>query len=182
MQSAEAVFAADSAVAVAQLTMTTSGDPHPCAVIAASFTDLAAAFTGSLRSGLNWLTDHVNRHPAPALAREIHGQALGLSDPSNGWTALRSLPGGEQLALAWGSRRSALAVYRAHLSPVDGPDPDLVLASLLHPHHARMVGIDQDSERICLRLARAAALGWAARQERSGPSPSTSGMLTPPLP
>jgi len=182
MQSAEAVFATDSAVAVAQLTITTSGAPHPCAIIAASFTDLAAALTGSLSSGLNWLTDHVNRHPAPALARDIHGEALRLADPSNGWAALRSLPGGEQLALAWGRRRSALAVYRAHLSPVDGPDPDLVLASLLHLHHARMVGIDQDSERICLRLARATALGWVARQERSKRSPSLNAMLTPPLP
>ncbi|MGH3935708.1 MAG: lantibiotic dehydratase, partial [Pseudonocardiaceae bacterium] len=65
MHAAEGVFAADSAVAIAQLTVTASGTPHPYAVIAASFTDLAAAFTGSLSSGLNWLTDHVNHHPAP---------------------------------------------------------------------------------------------------------------------
>ncbi len=179
MQAAEAVFAADSAAALAQLTITAGGTPHPYAVIAASFTDLAAAFTGSLSSGLNWLTDHVNHHPAPALAREIHGQAMRLADPSGDWAALHALPGGEQLALAWGRRRSALAAYRAHLSPADGPDPDPVLASLLHLHHARMIGINQDSERICLRLARAAALGWVARSERSGPSPSTSAMLTP---
>jgi class I lanthipeptide synthase len=181
MQAAEAVFAADSAVAIAQLTITASGTPHPYAVIAASFTDLAAAFTGSLSSGLNWLTDHVNHHPAPALAREIHGQAMRLADPSGDWAALRALPGGEALALAWGRRRSALAAYRAHLRSAEGPDPDPVLAALLHLHHARMVGINQDSERICLRLARAAALGWVARNERSGSSPSTSAMLTPPL-
>jgi thiopeptide-type bacteriocin biosynthesis protein len=105
-----------------------------------------------------------------------------LADPSDAWAALRALPGGEELALAWGHRRSALAVYRAHLSPADGPDPDSVLASVLHLHHARMVGINQNSERICLRLARAAALGWVARNERSGPSLSTSAMLMPPLP
>ncbi|MDQ3151395.1 MAG: lantibiotic dehydratase [Actinomycetota bacterium] len=182
MQAAEVVFAADSAVAIVALTITASGTPHPYALIAASFTDLAAAFTGSLSSGLNWLTDHVNHHPAPALAREIHDQAMRLADPNGDWAALRALPGGEQLALAWGRRRSALAAYRAHLSSADGPDPDPVLAALLHLHHARMVGINQDSERICLRLARAAALGWAARNERSGPSPSTSAMLTPLLP
>jgi lantibiotic biosynthesis protein len=149
-------------VAIAALTVTASGTPHPYAVIAASFTDLAAAFTGSLSSGLNWLLDHVNHHSTPALAREIYGQALRLTDLSGDWAALRALPGGEALALAWGRRRSALATYRTHLSLAEGPDPDPVLASLLHLHHARMVGINRDSERICLRLARAAALGWVA--------------------
>ncbi|MGH3800341.1 MAG: lantibiotic dehydratase, partial [Pseudonocardiaceae bacterium] len=182
MQAAEAVFAADSAGAIAQLTITASGTPHPYAVIAASFTDLAAAFTGSLGSGLNWLTDHVNHHRAPALAREIYGQAMRLADPSGDWAVLRALPGGEQLALVWGRRRSALAAYRVYLSPAEGPDPELVLAALLHLHHARMIGINQDSERTCLRLARAAALGWVTCNERSGPSPSTSAILTPPLP
>ncbi len=108
------------------------------------------------------------------------------------WGAASSLPflprirhgrtGGDKLVLAWDRRRSALAAYRAHLSLAEGPDPDPVLTALLHLHHARMVGINQDSERICLRLARAAALGWVARNERSGPSPSASAMLTPPLP
>jgi thiopeptide-type bacteriocin biosynthesis protein len=180
MQAAEAVFAADSAVSIAQLTVTASGTPHPYAVIAASFTNLAAAFTGNLNSGLQWLVDHVKHHPAPALAREIYDQAMRLADPSGAWAALRALPGGEALALAWGHRRSALVAYRAHLSPANGPDPDPVLAAVLHLHHARMVGINQNSERICLRLARAAALGWVARNERSGPSLSTSAMLTPP--
>jgi lantibiotic biosynthesis protein len=105
-----------------------------------------------------------------------------LTDPSGDWAALRALPGGEALVLAWGRRRSALAAYRAHLRPAEGPDPDPVLAALLHLHHARMVGINQNSERICRRLARATALRWVARNERSGPSPSTSAMLTPPLP
>ncbi|MGH3830403.1 MAG: lantibiotic dehydratase [Pseudonocardiaceae bacterium] len=133
MRAAEAVFATDSAVAIAALTSTASGTAHPYAVLAASFTDLVTAFTG----GLNWLTDHANHHPTPALARDIHAQAMRLADPTGDW------------------------------------------AALLHLHHARVVGINRDSERICLRLARAATLGWAARHERSGPSPSTSAMLTP---
>lgn len=176
------MFAADSAVAIAQLTVTASGTPQPCSVIAASFTDLAAAFTGGLSSGMNWLTNHVNHYSTPVLAREIHRQAMRLADPSGDWANLRALPGGEQLVLAWGRRRSVLAAYRAQLSPAEGPCPDPVLASLLHLHHARMVGINQDSERICLRLARAAALEWVARNERSGPSLSASAMRTPPLP
>lgn len=182
MHAAEAVFAADSAVAIAALTVAAGGSSDLHAVTAASFTDLAAAFTGSLNSGLNWLIDHVKHNPAPALAREIHDQAMRLADPSGGWAALRGLPGGEKLVLAWDRRRSAVAAYRAHLSPAEGPEPDPVLAALLHLHHARVLGINQDSERICRRLARAAALGWVARHERSGPSPPTSAMLTPPLP
>jgi Lantibiotic dehydratase, N terminus/Lantibiotic biosynthesis dehydratase C-term len=90
MQAAEAVFAADSAVSIAQLTVTASGTPHPYAVITASFIDLAAAFTGSLSSGLNWLTDYINHHPTPALAREVHGQAMHLTDPSGDWAAYRA--------------------------------------------------------------------------------------------
>jgi thiopeptide-type bacteriocin biosynthesis protein len=163
MQAAEAVFAADSTVAIAQLTATAERNPHPYALVAASITDLATAFSGSLTNGMNWLTDHINQHPAPGFPREIYGQAMRLADPRGDWAAVRALPGGECLALAWVRRQSALAAYRAHLSAAEGPDPDRVLASLLHLHHARVLGINQDSERICLRLARAAALGWVAR-------------------
>ncbi len=94
-----------------------------------------------------------------------------LADPRGDWVALRAVPGSEALALAWDRRRSALAAYRAHLSLAQRPDPDPVLASLLHLHHARMVGVNQDAEWICLRLARATALGWVARNENSEPSP-----------
>lgn len=174
MHAAEVVFAADSAAAIAQLRMTGGGNPHPHAVIAASFTDLATAFTGGVSEGLQWLLDHVTQSPAPTLAREVRDQAMRLADFSDDWSALRTLPGGELLALAWAQRRSALVAYRAHLTDAQGPDPDRVLASLLHLHHTRMVGIDSDSERVCFRLARAAALGWAARHERSTPSPSIS--------
>jgi len=178
MQAAEAVFAADSTVTIAQLTMTGGGNPHPHAVIAASFTDLATAFTGGVTDGLRWLLDHVKHSPAPALARAVRDQAMCLADFSDDWAALRTLPGGELLVQAWARRRSALAAYRTHLTDAEGPEPNRVLASLLHLHHARMIGIDSDSERVCLRLARAAALGWVVRNDRSTPSPSTSPIPT----
>jgi class I lanthipeptide synthase len=176
MDAAEAVFAADSAVAIAQITVTAGGNPHPHAVTAASFTDLATSFTGSVSEGLSWLVDHVKHHPAPAHARDVHDQAMRLADPSDDWAALRALPKGELLARARARRRSALAAYRIHLTDAQGPEPDRVLASLLHMHHTRMVGIDADSERVCFRLARAAALGWTARNKRSTPSPTNSPM------
>jgi hypothetical protein len=33
----------------------------------------------------------------------------------------------------------------------------------LHLHHVRMAGVSLDTERLCTRLARAAALSWTAR-------------------
>lgn len=78
MQAAEVVFAADSTVTVAQMIMMGGDNPHPHAVIAASFTDMATAFTGGVSDGLCWLLDHVKRSPAPALARDVHDQAIRL--------------------------------------------------------------------------------------------------------
>ncbi|MEU1533897.1 hypothetical protein [Streptomyces fagopyri] len=43
------------------------------------------------------------------------------------------------------------------LNESDGIDPDLVLDSLLHAHHIRAAGNDKDDERMCVRLAHAAA-------------------------
>ena len=56
--------------------------------------------------------------------------------------------------------REVAAVLNAYRAAVDadGMDPDQELGSLLHLHHARMIGVDLASERHCLRLARAVAL------------------------
>jgi hypothetical protein len=40
-----------------------------------------------------------------------------------------------------------------------------VVASLLHMHHIRALGIDRDAERRCRKLARAVALTFAARDD-----------------
>ena len=39
-----------------------------------------------------------------------------------------------------------------------------ILADLLHLHHARMIGVDDASERHCLRLARSIARAVVVRQ------------------
>ena len=78
--------------------------------------------------------------------------------------ALRAVPGGEAIASAWSGRDEALACYRQKLDASGGGiDPDLVLDSLLHAHHIRAVGIDKDDERMCVRLAPAAAMAWTHR-------------------
>ncbi|MFE0156840.1 lantibiotic dehydratase [Nonomuraea sp. NPDC059007] len=157
LMAAETVFAADSAAALAQLDAAGLEHPAVVAVTAASMLDLAAAFTGSLNAGADWLTSHVLRHSEPPVSRPLHNEAMRLANPANHWAELRHLCGGTEITDAWERRRQAVVGYRALLA-AHRPDPDAVLTALLHLHHARMAGLDPASERLCLRLGRAAAL------------------------
>lgn len=171
LQAAEQVFAADSAAVLAQLAVTTRGArPHRNALTTASFVDLAAAFTGGLGPAMDWFVNHPPKRACPRPLREVRDEVLRLADPDQGTADVNALSGGQALLHAWQRRRVALATYRARLAESGGPDVDQVLASLLHLHHTRMVGIDPDGEGTCLRFARAAALSWKARKERSTPS------------
>ncbi len=166
MTAAESVFAADSAAVIAQLRHTDrSGTPHEHAITAASLVDLAISFVGDVEGGMHWLIDHVAKTPTPAPAREVHDQATCLTNPRNRRAALRAIPGGEQIATAWARRRTALAAYRDTLTHSGGIGVDSVLPALLHLHSIRMAGIDPDAERVCHRLARAAALSATARAQ-----------------
>ncbi|MER7000323.1 lantibiotic dehydratase [Streptomyces sp. NPDC000410] len=164
MAAAESVFAADSAAALAQLALTTGGRAHPMAMTVASFVDLACSFAGNTGDGMRALVEQVRRTSGPATGREIQDAAMRLADPGDGFAALRDIPGGEDVVAAWERRRTALAAYRSRLAGEDdGPDPASVLGALLHMHHNRAAGIDEDAERACLRMARSVALSWAAR-------------------
>ncbi|MFI8928255.1 lantibiotic dehydratase [Streptomyces sp. NPDC053474] len=158
MDAAHEVFAADSAAAIAQLRIPRTSQP---AITAASFIDLAAAIIGSTTDGMHWLTHHLPKPSGPPLARALENEAMRLADPSTDFTALRALPGGQDAYEAWKRRRAALDAYRHQLTTADGPTA--VLPSLLHMHHIRVTGINEECERTCRRLARAAALSWTAR-------------------
>ncbi|RLK54456.1 lantibiotic dehydratase [Actinokineospora cianjurensis] len=163
MAAAEAAFAEDSAAALAQRehrTVVSAADP--LAVTAASLVDITASFLGDIAAGMRWLTDHLTTDSAPAPDRRIHTQATRLSDPTDEWAALRAQPGSAELIGTWQRRSTALAAYRAILTTA-GISPDTVLGSLLHLHCLRANGINPDTERVCHRLARAAALSWTAR-------------------
>lgn len=164
MTAAETVFAADSAAAVTQLTHTAGTTLHP-AVTAASFVHLVAAFTGSATAGTRWLVDHITRPSGPAPDRRIHDEAIHLANPHDDFAALRTLPGGGEIADSWARRRGTLASYHASLETGRDTDPDSVLTSLLHMHHIRTAGIDDGCERACRGLARSAAVSWTARRE-----------------
>lgn len=163
MEAAETAFAADSAVALAQLDATHHGTDRRV-LTATSIVGIAAALTGEVDAGMRWLIDHATPPSSSPPQATVRQQAIRLADPRDDWARLRSLPGGDALTHAWQRRHTALAAYRAQLdAAAEAPAPDDVLASLLHLHHARMIGLDPACERTCLRLARAAALRWNAR-------------------
>ncbi|MDX3777508.1 lantibiotic dehydratase [Streptomyces sp. NPDC008313] len=163
LDAAEQVFAADSAAALAQMALPIPDRLWP-AVTATSFVDIADAFLGSPADGRAWLTTNLLKNEGGATTRDVLAAAVRLSAPGPDHAALRALPNGERLVTTWARRRTALTAYRQALE-THGADPAAVLPSLLHMHHNRAAGIDPDSEAICRRLARAAALSWTAREE-----------------
>jgi thiopeptide-type bacteriocin biosynthesis protein len=163
MRAVEDVFAADSATLLAQLRQRVR--PSRQALVAAHAAAIAAAFTGSDSAGMRWLIDHIPATAPQPVPRPVFTEAVRIADPSAGWHALATTPGGVPIVAAWATRSAALAAYRAHLPGPHtiGVDTDDVLGSLLHAHYIRAVGIDFDDEAVCLYLARAAALAWSAR-------------------
>ncbi|MGC4856429.1 lantibiotic dehydratase [Micromonospora sp. DT4] len=156
----EELFAADSAAALAQLTIDARRRSHDVrAITAASLLDITTALVGDADRGMQWLIDHVRRH-RPAPPRDLYQLAVRLANPDQ--SGLADLPATEQLRAAWGRRHQALTAYRDTLRTV-AVAPESVLPDLLHLHHTRMIGPDPDSERTCLHLARAAALSWSTR-------------------
>ncbi|TQN33508.1 thiopeptide-type bacteriocin biosynthesis protein [Haloactinospora alba] len=159
------VFIADSTAALAQIALSSTGTVHPQVLAAASLVDMAISLTGGTATGTRWFIDHP---PNPATARtprQLHHEARKLADPNDTFAALRHLPGSDRVTAAWRERRHTLGVYRDLLIPKHELGPRSVLPSLLHAHHLRALGVDEDGEKLCYQLARSAALTWAARNE-----------------
>ena len=158
MRAAEAVFAADSAVAIAQL-----GRPpriDPVALTALGMLEIAAAFSGGLEHGTQWLVG-LRLPPGKAADRATARTATTLA--RNGeLSSFGTLPG--DLDPAWRQRAAAVAAYRTTLDA--NADTTHILESLLHIHHNRYRGIDRDGEGTCRRLARQAALAQRAARPK----------------
>jgi thiopeptide-type bacteriocin biosynthesis protein len=164
LAAAEAVFAADSAAAVAELAAVGTADLH--SITAASLVDLVTAFTGSRQLGLRWLIEHVDRISTPKLARDLQIQATELCDPTDEFAALQALTGNELITARFRERLAAVAAYRDILASHEtatAAAQQAVLPDLLHLHCVRVAGPDREAEITCLRLARAAALSWINR-------------------
>ncbi|WPO73160.1 lantibiotic dehydratase [Streptomyces sp. KN37] len=162
-EAAEEVFRADSRAVLAQLTQPQR--PGPRTLVVAHTVAIASAFLGSTEAGMQWLIDHIPpKAPAP-VPRPQFIDAVRLADPSDDWSVLRSVPGGDAIVSGWADRDTALARYRPHLPSPDtqGIAVDDVLTSLLHVHFVRHVAVNFPEEEVCHYLARAAALAWTAR-------------------
>ncbi len=166
LDAAEAVFAADSAAAVQQLHFTRTNRLDHHAVTAASLVRLAADFLGDTAAALRWFRDHVRTAPAPHPDRAGRDQALHLADPTLGPEHIHFLHGGQQLLNSWADRATALAGYRTRLTDAATLRPSTVLPSLLHMHHVRATGPDEQAEHLALLLGRATALSWNSRQDQ----------------
>ncbi|MEV7394071.1 lantibiotic dehydratase C-terminal domain-containing protein [Streptomyces sp. NPDC091215] len=112
------------------------------------------------------MTANFLRNEGVASPRDVQALAVSLSgaDFDQATAALRALPRGTHVAGVWALRRRRLGEYRQALEEA-GTEPSGVLPSLLHMHHNRVAGIDQDAEAACRRLARTAALSWTTRAE-----------------
>lgn len=162
MTFAESFFAADSAAAAAQLAASIStGGPDTRALTAASMTDIIVGMTGDHADAMRWLA----AQPKPASGsppRDVYNEAVALvrdltTGPGNTEPAIRE---------TWSARRTSLAAYRAALEQAGTISPLDLLPDLLHLHHARVSGPDLEAERVCLHLARSAALSWLARTRK----------------
>lgn len=154
MRTAEAVFAADSAVTIAQLQRPPGIDP--VALTALGMLDIAAAFSGGMEQGTRWLA---GRRLPPGKAADRATARTATTLAHNGeLSTFGTLPA--NLAPAWRQRAETVAAYRKTLDA--NANTTHVLESLLHIHHNRYRGIDRDSEATCRRLARRAALAQHA--------------------
>ncbi|MFE2353102.1 lantibiotic dehydratase [Streptomyces parvulus] len=162
-EAAEEVFRADSRAVLAHLAQPQR--PSQRTLVAAHTVAIASAFLGTTEAGVRWLIDHVSPTAPVPVPRPQFTEAVRLADPSDDWSALRSVPGGDAIVSGWVDREAALATYRPHLPGpgTQGIAVDDVLTSLLHVHFVRHVAVNFPEEEVCLYLARAAALAWTAR-------------------
>ncbi|HEX4102753.1 MAG TPA: lantibiotic dehydratase [Pseudonocardiaceae bacterium] len=174
MAAAEALFAADSAAVVAQLTaLASSPEVHAHALTAASLVDLVCAMTGSRPAAMRWLIDHPElADPASVGDRTVLRQSLSLAGLGRDEPAPLNIPSGWEIASAWDVRRQAATRYTDCLAAgATHVKPASVVVALLHLHHVRAHGIDPDAEALTHRLARAVALAFNARQNTTEDNP-----------
>lgn len=176
LDSAERVFATDTAAAIAQLRTADQAGIPAQALAAASMARLAAAFARDPGTGYRALLACLRTATAPA-ERTLTDLARRLADPTGDHRNLRALPGGDTIADAWHTRDLALHAYHGCLLPQR--DPASVLRTLLHEHHMRGVGVDPEFERMTNHAARAAAMRCLAqagtrRQPPTQPAPTST--------
>lgn len=171
IESAEAVFHADTLASLAQLRARTVDRAGPFLVCAANLVDIARQLLGDTSVADWWCANVPKSEPLQALFRTHRAEALALIpeqvlDPSTAAPDGFVLPPG-----IWQVRALALRTYGTRLREIDAVRPgtfDTALSALLHMHHNRLIGIDRESERRAMAVARGAVAVHAARRRAVG--------------
>ncbi|MBM7776004.1 thiopeptide-type bacteriocin biosynthesis protein [Actinokineospora baliensis] len=146
---AERVFAADTAVALAQIAAARDSDIPAQALAAVSTADMAAYFAVDRQVGYRSLLRCLPQTSGP-LDQTLRDHTLALAH----CPAIAAIAHGPALLSAWAMRAQELTAYAATLDQQRQPT---VLRALLHDHHVRAVGVDPTFEKETFRLARAVA-------------------------
>ncbi|UJB45778.1 lantibiotic dehydratase [Streptomyces sp. A1-5] len=178
---AERVFHADSVTVLEHLRRGHARQEavEPPLLAAAGFADLARAFHADgaaapapdreAHAGADWLLRSVPRDDGAYRAfRERRRQVLSLVDPYRGDPGPAA--GGHVLRTAWARRARQVSAYRhllRELGDRSWSHPDQVLHALLQMHHNRLIGIDEESERLARAVARGAAQAHTDRRRQS---------------
>ncbi|MFG6197797.1 lantibiotic dehydratase [Nonomuraea sp. JJY05] len=162
MAAAHEVAVADSAAALAQISLAARAGLPAQAIAAASMADLAVSLAPDPGEGCRWLIGLLPQERGK-LDRALRDTTLRLTAPADDHRELRRHPGGPEVATTWEARRAAMDAYRAWLT--GHREPVTVLRSLLHDHHVRALGVNPDTEQVTNRLARAAAMRRLALEE-----------------
>ncbi len=188
LEAAERAFHADSLAVLEQLRLLAGGQLalDPLILAAANYVDLVRAFWPAPATTApspapeateppwtGWILAAYARKPGDEAHRafqERRREAVSVIDPYGDWPALRARPGGEALLAAWSGRARAIAEYGARLRDLAPPwaPPQLVLGSLFHMHHNRLLGIDRQREQATQAVARGAVQAHRDRRRHLG--------------
>ncbi|MFQ6144441.1 lantibiotic dehydratase [Streptomyces seoulensis] len=171
MSAAEAFFEADSRACLEQIRLLRDSRSNldPTVMVAADFMDIAHRVLGP-EQAQHWLSETAPRMYGVDLRGTRPEDVL---DPRDDWSGLRDTPGGDRLWKSWSERAPSLAQFTDRLRTREaggGGHAALspVLASLIHMHHNRVHGTDQEHEKQALALAAAAAQAHLATARHAG--------------
>ncbi|MEU3521601.1 lantibiotic dehydratase [Streptomyces sp. NPDC006654] len=165
MALAEEMFHADSESVLQQVRARREQplDVDPLLLTALNYMDILRHLNTADHGGQGpaWLLKTRVSADGQAVFRPLRRAAVHLSDLDGRWENLSALPGGQSLVDGWNRRAGALARYAAHLATrrpgtAAASPMDMILTSVLHMHHNRLVGIDRVAEEHSHAVARSA--------------------------